>query len=53
MESSTAGPSTSMLDSSDRGPTTSSSSDPAAVDSFRSEPEHFQEQQATFESFHY
>ena len=55
MESSTAGPSSSMPDSSDSGTTTSSSCDLAAVDSFRSKPENFQEpvKKSTFESFHY
>ena len=47
MESSTAGLSSNMLDSSDSGPTSSStsisSSGIAAVDGFRSEPENFQE----------
>ena len=42
-ELSTAGPSSTMLDSSDSGPGTSSSSGSAAVDSFRNEPEDFQE----------
>ena len=42
MESSTAGPSSSM-ESRDSGPSTSSSSGPAAVDSFGSEPEDSQE----------
>ena len=42
MESSTAGPSSS-IESSDSGPSTSGSSGPAAVDSSRGEPEDSQE----------
>ena len=53
MESSTAGPSSS-IESSDSGPSTSSSSGPAAVNSSGSKPEDSQEpcvKKSTFKSF--